>query len=115
MLSINPCCEDSFRGVFEYCSSTGRVRSTQAVVGSIARNTVRARMGRLLLMQTYQSSTLFEYIVPERSQKLGRTLSGVYELGSGGRPRPQELQRSLRIAIRITACLQACLRDPQRD
>jgi len=37
-------------------------------------------MGRLLLMQTYQSSVSFEYIVPERLQKLGKTLSKVYKL-----------------------------------
>src|SRR2546423_5312802 len=86
MLSISPCCEEAFRATFEYCSSTGRVRKTQAVVGSIARNTVRARMGRLLLMQTYQSSTSFEYIVPERLQKLGRTLCVLSQPWSSGRP-----------------------------
>src|SRR5579864_5708780 len=80
MLSIKPCCEDDLSGVFEYWSSTGRVRekTLQPVVDKTARNEIAAQKGERLRMKYLDSSTTLEYIVPERLQKLGRTVSEVY-------------------------------------
>src|SRR5580698_2864754 len=43
MLSISCCCEASLSGALEYCSSTGRLRNKQPVVGRVARMTARNR------------------------------------------------------------------------
>lgn len=78
MLSISPCWVESLSWAVEYFSSTGRVRNTQPVTGKTAKARIRARMGKLRLMKKKAASKLFEYIAPERLQKVRGTVLRVY-------------------------------------